>query len=98
MLQRFGMGNQTQHAELLCHGVGLRDVNLVHWLCIKGGGALKKHFLGFAWCACWIIIPYGSVSGKTLLKFRFDVFSSGSQSLNISVRVEISDLGSSLKK
>ena len=39
------MGNQTPHAQVLCHGVGqwgFRDVNLVDWLCtvcVGGGGA-----------------------------------------------------------
>ena len=37
MPQRFEMGDQSPHAQLLCQGVGLRDVNLVDWLCIGGG-------------------------------------------------------------
>ena len=49
----------------------------------KGGGGALKHFFEFAWCASWILVPYASVSGKALFKFRFDVFSVGSQNLNI---------------
>ena len=49
---------------------------------ILGGGALN-HFFGFAWGAWRIIVPYASVSRKTVVKFRFDVFSIGSQNLNI---------------
>ena len=33
-----------------------------------GGVGAKTLFL-FAWCACWILIPYASVSGKKLFKF-----------------------------
>ena len=48
---------------------------------IRGGGL--KHFFVFAWSACWILVPYASVSGKTVFKFRFDIFSVGSQNVNI---------------
>ena len=51
------------------------------WCGVGGRGA--KNTLGFAWGACWILVPYASVSGKTVFKFRFDVFSVGSQNLNI---------------
>ena len=47
----------------------------------RGGGGAKNTF-GFTWGACWIIVPYASVSGKTVFKFRLDVFSVGSQNSN----------------
>ena len=51
-----------------------------HKVCgiIQWGGGTKNTF-GFAWGACWILVPFGSVSGKTVFKFRFNVFSVGSQ-------------------
>ena len=48
---------------------------------IYSGGA--KNTFVFAWGACWLLIPYASVSVKTLCKFRFDVFSVVSQNLDI---------------
>ena len=51
------------------------------WWCLGGEGT-KNTFL-FACGACWILVPHTSVSGKTLFKFRSDVFSVGSQNLNI---------------
>ena len=49
---------------------------------IRRGGA-KTLFFVFAWSACWILVPYASVSGKTVFKFRFDIFLVGSQNVNI---------------
>ena len=45
MPRRFGMGNQSPHAQLFScvKEWSFRDVNLVDWLCIGGGGI--KHFL-----------------------------------------------------
>ena len=42
-----------------------------------------KNTFGSAWGTCWIIIPYASVSGKTLLKFGINIFLVGLQNLNI---------------
>ena len=87
--------------DICTHAVFFSDIyQLPVWvwaLCcpLGGGGGAKNTFFVFARGACLIIIPYVSVSGKTLFKIRSDAFSVGLQ--NLSIMCQGPDLGSNLK-
>ena len=49
MPQRFGIGNQSPHAQLLCQGVGLSRCKFGR-LVVHGGGALKALFWIYVVC------------------------------------------------
>ena len=75
------MGNQSPHAQLLRQGVELSRRKsgrlVVHW------GRGINTFLDLRGVPAGLLIPYASVNGKILFKFRFDVFSVGSQNFNV---------------